>query len=70
MAQAPFKTILITFLKNNILNLFIKAYIDNILVFSKTLQEYKKYVKTVLASLQAGGLQLNIKKYRFEVHEA
>ena len=36
---------------------FVTAYVDDILVFSKTFQEHKKYVKTVLGQIQAAGLQ-------------
>ena len=43
-------------LENNILDLFVTAYVDNILVFGKTFYEYKKHVKTVLAGLQAASL--------------
>ena len=42
---------------------------NDILVFSKTLYEHKKYAKTVLVCLQAAGLQLDIDKCEFEVHE-
>ena len=38
-------------LETDILNIFIIAYVDNILVFSKTFQEYKKHVKALLAYL-------------------
>ena len=56
-------------LENNILDLFVIAYVDDILVFSKTLYKQKKHVKTVLACLQAVGLQLDIDKCKFEVHK-
>ena len=56
-------------LENNILNIFVTAYIDDILVFSNMFQEHRKYVKTVLTCLQAAGLQLDIEKCQFEVHE-
>ena len=54
-------------LENNILDLFVIAYVNNILVFSKTLQKNRDYVRTVLAYLQAAGLQLDIDKCKFEV---
>ena len=56
-------------LKNNILDLFVTAYVDNILVFSKTFHRHKKHVKTFLAWFQASGIQLDIDKYEFEVYE-
>ena len=54
-------------LGNDILDIFVAAYVDDILVFSKTLQEHRKHVKTVLGRIQAAGLQLNIDKCKFEV---
>ena len=54
---------------NNILDIFVIAYEDDILVFSKTLQEHRKHVKTVLGQIQAAGLQLDIDKCEFEVQE-
>ena len=43
----------INVLGNNILDLFFTTYVDDILVFSKTLHEHRKHVKTILACLQA-----------------
>ena len=56
-------------LGNDILNIFVTAHVEDILVFSKTLQEHKKHVKTVLGWIQAAGLQLDIDKCKFEVQE-
>ena len=56
-------------LDNDILNFIVTAYVDNILVFSITFQEYKKHVKTVLAYLQAASLKLDLNQYKFEVYE-
>ena len=71
LANAPssFQNFLNDILRNDILDIFVMAYIDNILVFSKTLKEHRKHVKTVLSRLQAAGLQLDINKCEFEVHE-
>ena len=49
-------------LENDILYIFVTAYINNILGFSNTLQKHRKHVKTVLVRLQATGLQLDIEK--------
>ena len=68
-ALSSFQNFINDVLENNILDLFVTAYVDNILVFSKTFQEHKKHVKTVLTHLQAAGLQLDIDKCKFEVHE-
>ena len=42
---------------------------NNILVFSKTIQKYKNHVKTVFVYLEAVSLQLDIDNYKFKVHE-
>ena len=36
-------------LENNNLDFFDSAYVDDILVFRKTFQKYKKHINTVLA---------------------
>ena len=51
------------------MDLIIIIYMNNILVFSKTLPKHKKQIKTVLACFQAAGLQLDINKCEFEFHE-
>ena len=54
-ASSFFQNFVNNILESNILNLFVITYLDNILVFSKTFQEHKKHVKTILACLQAAG---------------
>ncbi|EEA22361.1 retrovirus polyprotein, putative [Talaromyces marneffei ATCC 18224] len=41
---------------------FVCAYMDDILIFSKTLSEYKRHVRQVLEKLKESGLQCNINK--------
>ena len=41
------------------------AYLDDILVYLNTQQEYTKHVKDVLRYLQKAGLKLNLKKCKF-----
>ena len=55
-ALSSFQNFINDVLENNILDLFVTAYVNNILVFNRTLQEHKKHVKTVLAYFQAAGL--------------
>ena len=64
LANAPsfFHNFINNVLERNILNLFVVAYVDNILVLSKTFQKYRKHVRTILAHFQAAGLQLDIDK--------
>ena len=38
-------------LGNNILDIFMTAYVDDILVFSKTFEKHKKHFKTVLGRI-------------------
>ena len=68
-ASSSFQNFINDVLRNNILDILVTAYVDGILVFSKTLKEHKQHVKTILSCLQAAGLQLDIDKCRFEVHE-
>jgi Reverse transcriptase (RNA-dependent DNA polymerase) len=51
------------------LDIFYIVYINNILVYLDNLLEYKKYIKKILYVLQDTSLQLDIKKYKFEVIE-
>jgi hypothetical protein len=51
------------------LDIFYTVYINNILVYSNNLFEYKEHVKKILYVLQDTSFQLNIKKYEFEVIE-
>ncbi|KAI0995914.1 Transposon Ty3-I Gag-Pol polyprotein [Podosphaera aphanis] len=44
---------------------FCTAYIDDILIFSGTLQEHEIHVKKVLSRLQEAGLQIDINKCEF-----
>ena len=68
-ASNSFQNFLNDVLDNDILDIFVTAYVDDILIFSKTLPEHRKHVKTVLGWIQAAGLQLDIDKCEFEVQE-
>lgn len=46
---------------------FCTAFIDDILIFSKTLEEHQEHVKKVLKRLSEAGLQIDIKKCEFHV---
>jgi hypothetical protein len=56
---------------NNILfeylDTFYTAYLDNIIIYSDTKEEYKLYIRKVLQKLISAGLQVDIKKYEFKV---
>jgi hypothetical protein len=45
------------------------AYLDDILVYSKTLKEHKEHVRSVLQALQEAGLQLDVDKCEFHKTE-
>ena len=49
------------------LNNFYNIYINNILIFSDNIANYKNYVKKVLAKFCKTGLQANIDKYKFNI---
>ena len=51
------------------LDVFATAYIDDILIYSKSKKEHQNHVKTVLIKLQAADLQLDIEKCEFNVEE-
>ena len=58
---------------NNILreylDIFISAYIDDLLIYSKTLREHKEHVRKVLGKLRENGLQIDIEKCKFYIKE-
>ena len=51
------------------LNDYTQAYLNDILIYSKTQQEHVKHVRNVFEKLQAAGLQINIKKSEFFIIE-
>ena len=51
------------------LDTFCSAYINDILIYSKTKKEHTKHVQLVLQKLQKAGLQLDIDKCEFFVKE-
>ena len=51
------------------LHRFVQAYLDDILIYSKTLKEHHSYVRQVLQCLQEAGLQADIDKCKFHVQE-
>jgi hypothetical protein len=44
---------------------FVVCYFDNILIFSKTEKDYKKYVQMVIQKLRDTGLYAKLEKYIF-----
>ena len=58
---------------NNILlpflNDFVQAYLDDIIIYSKTWKEHTQHVWTVLQKLHEADLQVNIKKSEFYMQE-
>lgn len=49
------------------LNDFYATYMDNILIYLSTPEEYEAYIKKIIVILQVHGLQANIKKSEFSV---
>jgi hypothetical protein len=47
------------------LDIFISVYMDNILIYSQTLKEHIKHVRTVLHALKKAKLQLEPSKCKF-----
>ena len=50
-APSIFQNYLNDVLGNDILDIFVTAFVNDILVFSKTLQEHRKHVKTVFGRI-------------------
>ncbi len=53
----------------NFLNDFCQVYLDDILIYSKIRKKHKDYIKLVLSWLREAELQMNIRKYEFNVEE-
>ena len=51
------------------LNRFCQAYLDDILIYSKTRKEHVQHVRQVLSKLRGAGLQVDIEKCEFHVQE-
>src|SRR5437762_12466665 len=54
---------------HDILNIFMTAYIDDILIYLFTLSEHQKHVQMILEQLQETDLQYDIKKCKFHATE-
>ena len=51
------------------LDIFVIAYLDDILIFSNTLKEHIQHVRAVLKKFKNTQLQLKLKKCKFHVQE-
>ena len=51
------------------LNDFVQAYLNDIIIYSKTWKEHTQHVHIILAKLHEAGLQVNIKKSEFFVQK-
>ncbi len=51
------------------LHQFCQAYLDDIIIYSKTLKEHKRHVRLILHRLREADLQVNINKCEFHVQE-
>ena len=51
------------------LDVFVIAYLDDILVYSKILEEYRLHVSKVLECLGVRDLRLKLEKYKFYIEE-
>ena len=66
-APASFQTYINDSLGRDILDQYVTAYIDDVLIYSNSLEEHRAHVRTVLQRLLAAGLQIDINKCEFEV---
>ncbi len=53
----------------NFLNDFCQAYLDDILIYSKTQKKHRQHVKMILDRLQNADLQIDIQKCEFDIEE-
>ncbi len=53
----------------NYLHQFCQIYLDDIIIYSKTLKKHKRHVRLVLHRLQETDLQMNINKCKFHVQK-
>ena len=68
-ALATFQSLINTVLRQY-LDIFVTAYIDDVLVYTNgTLEEYKQHVKTILHVLQKAGMRLHLDKSVFHTKE-
>ena len=67
-ALASFQAIINNVLQEH-LNAFVIAYLDNILIFSKTLKEHKQHVHQVLQKLLDAKLLVELEKSKFHTQE-
>jgi len=59
----------INFVLNDFINKFVVVYLDDILIYSRTLEEHKEHVKAVLKALKENHLLVNLEKCLFHVKE-
>jgi hypothetical protein len=53
----------------NYLDVFCSAYLDDIIIYSETLEEHRSHVKAILDALKSAGINLNPVKCHFHVKE-
>ena len=51
------------------LHQFCQAYLNDIIIYSKTLKEHKRHVRLILNRLREADLQMNINKCEFHVQK-
>ncbi|TQV93704.1 pol protein [Cordyceps javanica] len=64
MKEATFQTMIDTILRKQI-GVFVVVYLDDILIYSNTLEEHKQYVHEVLQTLQDNKLLVEVAKCKF-----
>ncbi len=48
---------------------FVLVYLDDIIIYSKTFEEHKEYIRLVFEALRAVSLMIKSKKYKFAQKE-
>ena len=50
---------------DRIIQKFVVVYLDDTIIFSKTFDDYLRYLREVFTRIRYAGLRLNIEKYNF-----
>ena len=50
-------------------NIFVSVYIDDLLIYSNSMQEHREHIYTILQKLREAGLHINIDKCEFHIEE-
>ncbi|MBW0480630.1 hypothetical protein O181_020345 [Austropuccinia psidii MF-1] len=68
-APANFQRMMETIFQDEILEVWMGAYIDDIIIYSETREDYVQYIDRVLSKFTPINLKISLKKYNFGQQE-